>query len=93
MRRNLRYLILLLILLAVAVSELLDKTRTTSWEHPLWVRVYAVNGDGRAATDRYIEQLDSNDFDTIETFVNRRLTDRNKLSGRGRIALKSFPVF
>jgi hypothetical protein len=71
MRKNLRYLILLLILLFVAVNEALNKIRSTSWENPLWVRIYAVNGDGRRATDRYIDSLASNDFEAIEKFFNR----------------------
>lgn len=71
MRRNLRYLILLMILLFVVVNEALIRTRSTSWEHALWVRVYAVNGDDRSATDKYINSLTSRDFKTIEKFVNR----------------------
>ncbi|MDH3538117.1 MAG: hypothetical protein OER87_20420 [Gammaproteobacteria bacterium] len=71
MRKNLRYLILLLILLFVAVNEALNKMRSTSWEHPLWVRIYAVNGDAGDATDRYIDTLTSANFDAIEEFVNR----------------------
>ncbi len=71
MRRNLRYLILLLILLGVAVNEALNKTRSTSGENPLWVRIYAVNGDGRAATDRYIDALETRNFEAIEKWVNR----------------------
>ncbi len=69
--RKLRYLILLLILLFVAVNEALIRLRTTSWEHSLWVRIYAVNGDGRAATQRYIEGLDAGRYQPIEDFVNR----------------------
>lgn len=71
MRKHLRYLILLLILLFVAVNEALNKTRSTSWDMPLWVRVYAVNGDGSSATDKYIDSLESRDFKAIEKFVNR----------------------
>lgn len=71
MRKNLRYLILLLILLFVVINEALNKTRSTSWENPLWVRVYAVNGDGREATDKYIDSLTTDSFKTIEKFVNR----------------------
>ena len=71
MRKNLRYLILLLILLFVAVNETLNKTRSTSWENPLWVRIYAVNGDGREATEKYIDSLQTDSFKTIEKFVNR----------------------
>ena len=71
MRKHLRYLILLLILLFVAVNEALNKTRSTSWENPLWVRIYAVNGDGRAATDKYIDSLTADSFKAVEKFVNR----------------------
>lgn len=71
MRKNLRYLILLLILLFVAVNEALNKTRSTSWENPLWVRVYAINGDGREATDRYIDSLTTQSFEMTQKFVNR----------------------
>ncbi len=71
MSKNLRYLILLLILLFVAVNEALKRIHSTSWEAPLWVRIYAVNGDGRSATDKYIDSLDSRDFKAIENFVNR----------------------
>lgn len=71
MRRHLRYLILLLILLFVVVNEAVNKMRTTSWERPLWVRVYAVNGDGSSTTDKYIDSLESQDFEPIEKFINR----------------------
>ncbi len=71
MRKNLRYLVLLLILLFVAANEALNKLRSTSWENPLWLRIYAVNGDGRSATDRYIDSLTSEHFRQIEIFLNR----------------------
>ncbi len=70
MRRNLRYLILLLILLFVVVNETLTKSRSTSWEHPLWVRIYAVNGDDRVATKNYIDSLGRHGFAAVEKFVN-----------------------
>ena len=70
MRKNLRYLILLLILLFVAVNEALIKSRSTRWENPLWVRIYAVNGDGRSATEKYIDSLSRNSFAAVEKFVN-----------------------
>jgi hypothetical protein len=71
MRKHLRYLILLSILLFVVVNEALIKFRSTSWENLLWVRVYAVNGDGRAATDKYIDSLTKKSFSAVENFVNR----------------------
>jgi len=70
MRKNLRYLILLLVLLFVVVNEALTKFRSTSWENPLWVRIYAVNGDGRNATEKYIDSLTRNSFAAVEKFVN-----------------------
>ena len=71
MRKHLRYLILLLILLFVAVNESLNRLRSTAWDHPLVVQLYAVSGDERAATSRYIDDLRGDDFEAIETFVNR----------------------
>ncbi len=69
--RQVRYLILLLVLLFVAVNEALIRLRSTSWEYSLWVRIYAVNGDGRTVTQRYIDRLDASRFQPIEDFVNR----------------------
>ena len=71
MRKNLRYLILLLVLLFVVVNESLIKSRSTSWENPLWVRIYAVNGDDRKATENYIDSLTRDSFAAVEKFVNR----------------------
>ena len=71
MRKNLRYLILLLVLLFVVVNESLIKSRSTSWENPLWVRIYAVNGDARNATENYIDSLTRDSFAAVEKFVNR----------------------
>ena len=71
MQKNLRYLILLLILLAIAVHEAVIKVRTTSWDQTLDVRIYAANGDRLAATERYIGALRTPHFEPIEDFVNR----------------------
>lgn len=70
MSKNLRYLILLTILLLVAVNEILNRTRATSWERPLWVRIYAVSGDARDATERYIAGLTTREFESVENFIN-----------------------
>ena len=71
MRKNLRYVILLSILLFVVINEALIKFRSTDWDNPLWVRIYAVNGDGRAATEKYIDTLTQQSFASVEKFVNR----------------------
>lgn len=70
MRRNLRYIILLAILLFVATNEAAIKFRTASWERPLEVHIYAVSGDGRAASEAYVDSLTTKQFSAIEKFVN-----------------------
>ena len=71
MRKHVRYLILLLILLFVALNEMALRLHTASWERPLEVHIYAISGDDRAASQRYVASLDSDDFKTMERFVNR----------------------
>ena len=70
--RNIRYLILLLILLLIAGNETRIKFKVASWDETLMVHVYAVNGDDRDATGLYIEQLRVADFKPIEVFVNQQ---------------------
>ncbi|GGO87477.1 hypothetical protein GCM10011348_40760 [Marinobacterium nitratireducens] len=69
--RNLRILILLLILLVVALNSWLSRIRTTDWEEPLWVLMYPLNGDGRADTQAYIDSLTPDTFTAIEAFFAR----------------------
>ncbi len=69
--RQLRILILLLILLAVALDAWLSKSRTTDWDETLWVGVYPINGDESAATAKYINALQERDFGAIERFFER----------------------
>ena len=71
MRKHLRYLILLLILLFVAVNEAMIKMRSTSWERPLRVHIYAISGDQRSASEAYVDSLTNQHFAPIGTFVNR----------------------
>jgi len=71
MRRNLRYLILFLILFFVAANEAAIKLRTASWDRPLDVHIYAVSGDGQPASESYVDLLAAKHFVAIEEFVNR----------------------
>jgi hypothetical protein len=71
MKRHIRYLILLLILLFVAVNEAMLRYRSTSWDIPLSVVIYVANADGRQATEAYVDRLSERDFVAIERFVNR----------------------
>jgi len=67
MRRNLRILILLLVLLAVAGLTLGERLRVRDWNRPLAVAIYPVAKDdtGRA----YVGQLDSAEFQEIGGFI------------------------
>jgi hypothetical protein len=71
MKKSLRYAILLFILLFVAVNEAVLKMRSTSWERPLLVHIYAVSGDARATSEAYVDALTSAQFKPIETFMSR----------------------
>ena len=71
MIKNIRVLILLYILLMVAVGSWLTKARSTGWDKPLNVIVYAINADGRAATQKYIDEIEKTDFFDIEEFFQR----------------------
>lgn len=67
--RQLRILFMLVVLFAVAMNAWLTKMRTTSWEKSLWMVVYPVNGDGSAATQRYIDSLSPDNFSDIGAFI------------------------
>jgi hypothetical protein len=69
--RSLRQLILLTILLMVATGSYLTQMRSTSWEEPLWVRIYPIDADGRQATQKYINTLTKKPFIAIERFMEQ----------------------
>src|SRR5579863_8714665 len=69
--RNVRILLLLLVLLAVALRTWLDRIETQGWQTTLWVGIYPYNGDGSAQTQRYVEALSVQDFTDIEQFFSR----------------------
>lgn len=68
MWRNLRILILLLILLFVALNTYFDRVYSTDWNIPLRVAVYPINGDGSATVEQFIGQLQSDRFEALEGF-------------------------
>lgn len=71
MWRNIRILILLLLLGAVALQQWLDRVHTQSWREPLWVGIYPLNADGSETAQRYIDGLALGDFAPIEAFFAR----------------------
>ncbi|MGH8253351.1 MAG: hypothetical protein ACRES2_04870 [Steroidobacteraceae bacterium] len=71
MWRTLRIVILLLVLAIVAGGAWLDRVRTTSWQHTVWVGAFPVNADGSAASDRYISRLTEAQLQPVSAFVAR----------------------
>ncbi len=67
--KTFRVWLLLIIFVLVGLDAWLTKLRSTSWDHPLRVVVYPINGDGSEAAARYIERLDAARFDGIEHLV------------------------
>ncbi len=64
----LRILILLLVLLAVALSTWQDRYRSTRWREPLYVAIYPIAADDSPVTLRYVAALDADRFRPIDRF-------------------------
>lgn len=72
MFKQLRILFALIILLFVAASAYFTKARVASWDTPLYVYVYPINGDGSRATQAYINRLRDYHFSSISQFMSRQ---------------------
>lgn len=66
--KRLRILILSFVLLNVAFAAWLARTRATDWDEPLDVVVYAINGDGSAVSQAWIDGIEAQDRDEREAF-------------------------
>ncbi len=66
--RQFRILVLLIILFLVAAGTYLTQLRSTSWDRPLTVAIYPINGDGSTVSRDYIDGLSLENFKNIETF-------------------------
>lgn len=71
MFKALRIALLLLVLVTVWLGNWLTQARSTDWNNSLWAKVYPINADGSAATQRYIDSLTVADFAAIERFAAR----------------------
>jgi hypothetical protein len=69
--KYLRILALLLVLLAVSLHAWLDRVATHSWQEPLWVGLFPLNGDGSATTAEYLASVRATDYGAIEDFFAR----------------------
>jgi hypothetical protein len=69
MWRALRIAILLVVLAIVAGGTWLDRQRTTSWEHTVWIGAFPVNADGSDAAADYISGLTAAQLQPVADFV------------------------
>jgi hypothetical protein len=69
--KMLRILILLLVLLAVALSAWQDRYRSTRWREPLYVAIYPIAADESPVTLRYVDALGLDRFKPIDRFFMR----------------------
>ncbi len=80
MFKQVRILFFLLILLFVSVSAYLTKERVASWDKPLYVYVYPINGDGTQATQHYIERLTDSRFAGISRYMTQQAAHYTKVT-------------
>ena len=67
----LRILILLLVLLAVALTTWQDHYRSTRWHDPLYAAIYPIAADDSPVTRAYLAALDVERFKPIDRFFGR----------------------
>lgn len=71
MWKNVRVLILLLILLAILIDQWQQRARL-DWQNSFFVALYPVNADGSAHTAQYIRQLKSTDFAALDDYFKQQ---------------------
>ncbi|MDR2032413.1 MAG: hypothetical protein LBP86_09250 [Azoarcus sp.] len=71
--RQIRILVLLLVLFAVAVYTQWEDTRVTSWERTVDVGIYPIAVGDAPATVRFVEGLRAEDFTEIEQWLQAEL--------------------
>ncbi len=69
--KKIRLVVLVYALFMVAGHSWLERERATDWDEPLYVGVYPANGDGSAASERYIESLAPEHFQAVARFFDR----------------------
>jgi hypothetical protein len=89
--KSIRIFLLLLVLLAVALHTWLDRVATQSWQEPLWVGLFPLNGDGSAGTQDYVAALTARDFAPVEDFFVRE-RQRYGLKLEQPVHIELYPV-
>lgn len=63
---------LLLVLAGVVWGQWLERSELRAWDHSLRVVIYPINGDGSAASDRFIQGLRERSFDPLEDYIEQQ---------------------
>lgn len=71
MPKQLRIVLLLLVLALVAGTHFYQRYTLSQWRTPVRVEIYPINADGASETAAYIQRLSPEDFDAIPTFFAR----------------------
>lgn len=66
-----------MVLIGVALGSWLTSQRSTNWEQPLWIAIYPINADNSNVTQQYINQLQLEDFQSIEDFISEEAREFN----------------
>ncbi len=69
--KNLRILILIILLGAVLLYTQDQRLVTQGWYKPLEVVIYPINADGSSSTHKYIKKLHTKNFVEIDNFIKR----------------------
>lgn len=76
--RNIRIFILLLILIGVGSVTYWEGMLVRSWQQPLEITIYPINGDQSAGSAAYIAQLSDESFQEIVAFFDQQ-AERHRL--------------
>lgn len=69
--KQIRIALLLIILVLVIHHQFSDKARVASWANPLFIAIYPVNAEGGDLSQRFIDQLEEQDFEPIRQFIEQ----------------------
>jgi len=75
--KTVRIFILSMVLIGVALGSWLTSKRSTDWEQPLWIAIYPINADNSRVSQQYINQLELQDFQSIEDFIAEEAKEFN----------------